>query len=539
MKILINNISVISILFMGMLIQSSFAQVYSDTTWERLYFGPDIDESSNAFNHIEYYDKGYLLSMYSHTGNLYKPTVVKTDINGYYLWDRILDTTFQGGILATVISDDGFVYLSGSVSPNDNGPPNPWVIKLNACMEVEWCKIFEWDETSYAIDIVIDHNGDIIVLTMYYGDSPSERINLIKLSPDGDLIWKKNYATIEDYPYIWNAQGNQLIISEENDYYITGQAWWPTNSDPNQGSGLRSFFIKVAPNGHEEWVMPFGIYNGIYGRAMHSIQFNDTLFLGMGYDFQLDETILIWYSNEGEIYSYISKEPLVEEYEYSQIHYPLLQENNTLWCFLIYHEFGSDQTRYGYIKIDTAFNVLDYMEDDRWGEGFRISLIQTFNNKFITIAAKKEEGPDYNYDVYISKRNEDYSFDTVYTNWSGHYDTLCDHEIVSGYLPYECETVIVGMEEVEAQAQLQAKELHITVNPNPTQAIAAAEFENFWYKELQMQVISLTGKEQTKQTATAYPRSFSFNTQNYAKGMYFIVLRHNGKIVGSAKFVKE
>jgi len=54
-----------------------------------------------------------------------------------------------------------------------------------------------------------------------------------------------------------------------------------------------------------------------------------------------------------------------------------------------------------------------------------------------------------------------------------------------------------------------------------------------------MQVISLTGKEQSSQNAAAYPRSFSFNTQNYSAGMYFVVLRHNGKIVGTAKFVKE
>ena len=538
MKLFIFKTFVLCILFMGMLFQPVFAQIYSDTTWERLYFKAGLDERTSSLNHIEAYDNGYILPTYYNTGNsqdLYKPKIVKIDINGYYLWDRVLDTINANSIYGIVEMDDGSIVCCGRIKYNDTYVP--WVSKLNACAEVEWCKIFEWSEYSFANDIAIDNNGDIIVLTLLYGYSPGERINLIKLSPEGDLIWKKNYATIEDYPYIWNAEGNQLIISESNDYYITGQAWWPTNNDPDQGSGLRSFFVKVAPNGKEEWVMPFGIYDGIYGRAMHSIQFNDTLFLGMGYDFQLDETILIWYSNEGEVYSYTSKEPLIEEYEYSQIHYPILTESNTLWSFLIYHEFGSDQTRFGYIKIDTAFNVLDYVEDDRW-EG-RISLIHTFNNKFITVAAMQEEGPDYNYDVYISKRNEDYSFDTVYTNWSGHYDTLCDHEIVSGYLPYECETVIVGMEEIESQNLQKPIELNITIKPNPAQALATAEFKNLWYKELEMQIINLTGKEQAHQSAAAYPSSFRFNTQNYASGMYFMVLRHKGKIVGSAKFVKE
>ncbi|OYT14536.1 MAG: hypothetical protein B7C24_17850 [Bacteroidetes bacterium 4572_77] len=47
-----------------------------------------------------------------------------------------------------------------------------------------------------------------------------------------------------------------------------------------------------------------------------------------------------------------------------------------------------------------------------------------------------------------------------------------------------------------------------------------------------MQIINLTGKEQAHQSAAAYPSSFRFNTQNYTSGMYFMVLRHKGKIVG-------
>jgi hypothetical protein len=111
-------------------------------------------------------------------------------------------------------------------------------------------------------------------------DLSSKRINLIKLRPDGELLWKKDYATIEDHPYIWNSEANSLMISESNDYYITGRAMWPTNNDPSQGSGLRPFFIKVNENGNEEWVLPFGIYHSIVGDADKTIQINDTLFLG-------------------------------------------------------------------------------------------------------------------------------------------------------------------------------------------------------------------------------------------------------------------
>jgi hypothetical protein len=146
-------------------------------------------------------------------------------------------------------------------------------------------------------NIEIDRNGDIVVLTNYYGGTISKRINLIKLRPDGELIWKKDYATIEDHPYIWNSQANSLMISESNDYYITGRAMWPTNNDPSQGSGWRPFFIKVNENGNEEWVLPFGIYHSIVGNADKTIQINDTLFLGESSDWlpEPPTTVFVWY----------------------------------------------------------------------------------------------------------------------------------------------------------------------------------------------------------------------------------------------------
>jgi hypothetical protein len=272
----------ISLLLWGMLIPSLNAQIYSDTTWERWFFGPPHYETTTGVKHVEYYDKGYLLgtSFGEDWGEYAK--LIKTDINGYYLWDRTFDTLVFNRVRGISVSDEGSIYCVGFFELN--GISNPWVFKLNACGEMLWCRIFEWDNVCYGKNIEIDKNGDIVVLTSYYGYLPSERINLIKLRPDGELIWKKDYATIEDHPYIWNSEANSLMISESNDYYITGRAMWPTNNDPSQGSGWRPFFIKVNENGNEEWVLPFGIYHSIVGNADKTIQINDTLFLGESSD---------------------------------------------------------------------------------------------------------------------------------------------------------------------------------------------------------------------------------------------------------------
>jgi hypothetical protein len=54
-----------------------------------------------------------------------------------------------------------------------------------------WCRIFEWDNVCYGNNIEIDQNGDIVVLTNYYGGTISKRINLIKLRPMGSCYGKK------------------------------------------------------------------------------------------------------------------------------------------------------------------------------------------------------------------------------------------------------------------------------------------------------------------------------------------------------------
>lgn len=512
------------------------AQTYSDTTWERLYFGPPIREEPRSNKHLETYDKGYLLGAWYGEDTQPKPILIKTDINGYHLWERILDTTENASISTMVEDYYGGVVIAGGVNGLNNRIP--WVIKLNSCFEIEWCKKFEWDISSYAYDIEIDQNGDIVVLTRYYGDSPGERINLIKLSPDGELIWKKNYATIEEHPWIWNAQGNQLIISEGNSYYITGQAWWPNNNDPNQGSGLRPFFVKVSENGYEEWIMPFGIYNQLYGYASRSYQIDDTLFLSVAYNLpgpSVDQiqVILVWYNIYGEVIHFTT-EPLLEGLFYDvSIYDAVLQNDGNLWGIMQYNYYeNEDESHRGYIKIDTALNVLDFIEDDRWGG--RHSLFQTYNDKFITVAAKQEDAPGFIYDVYISKRNEDYSFDTVYSNWPGSFDSLCPHAIESGYLPYECETIIVGTNEIEERAK---QELKIKITPNPAKNMVNLSFENNTYKKLHLQIFNINGEEVFNRKLHSYPQDTEIDISNLAKGVYLVAVRSKDSIVGREKLI--
>src|SRR5208283_3538692 len=100
----------------------------------------------NAAYCIQQYDKGYIL-----LGNINNYTygwIVKTDINGNELWDiKIGDgvhETMPSNIEQT--SDNGFI-LCGSTNLYNSPHTDPFIMKLNSCGDLQWCKVLIYDST--------------------------------------------------------------------------------------------------------------------------------------------------------------------------------------------------------------------------------------------------------------------------------------------------------------------------------------------------------------------------------------------------------
>jgi len=516
----------------------SVAQIYSDTTWERWYGTQNYDELTATTNHhIEHYDKGYIFHAYNGNTNEFKAILKKTDINGYLLWQRELDPSKEQYIVAVKNYEDGGIVICGGSYVT--GICNPWVAKLNACMEVEWCKRFQWSDYSYANDVEIDQNGDIVVLTDFYGNSPSERINLIKLNPLGEVLWKENFAVIEDYAYVWNAYGIELSVSSNNYYYISGSADWPTNNDPNQGGGERPLFIKVNPNGNEEWVLPFGIYDNQYGIATELFQFDDQTFFSTALNWSTLNPFLIKFDENGEVISYRTKALMSDTYVSNNFIYTEIINENKFFSIWRYGYDMSEPLYNGYMVYDSSLNIIDYMEFPEIE--MPCSLVKTFNNKVITVGTVKEEDKTTYYDIYLNKLNLDFSFDTVYSNWSGSYDSLCEGGVVSGYLPYTCDEV-VGINEIPTSEEYNAalEKVEIKLLPNPADKLLTIALENPGdLQELEIIVFNTSGNKVVAKQIANYQTETNLNIKNWPSGVYFVVVQSKGKFVGNAKLMVE
>jgi hypothetical protein len=119
------------------------AATAQNETWPKVFWKY---KHTDNYDLIETYDKGYILL------NSIRPDalgikhiwtwLVKTDINGEVLWEK----TIGNGIHTTgfdfiTATDDGGCVLGGSTYLL-NYLADPFFMKLNACGEKEWCRIF-------------------------------------------------------------------------------------------------------------------------------------------------------------------------------------------------------------------------------------------------------------------------------------------------------------------------------------------------------------------------------------------------------------
>lgn len=505
--------------------------IYSDTTWERWFGEQGNLEASSTFKHdIEHYDRSYVFAGYDGGYASYNAFLKKTDINGFFLWERRLDLYYKKNIHSIKNYHDGGVLISGR--SDYNGIPNPWVAKLNACMEVEWCYIFSWPKFSYANDIAEDQNGDIIVLA--YGKTKEERLNLIKIAPDGTILWENSYANQYDYPYTSNAFGYELFISNDNNYYIAGEIDWPTNNDPNQGWGTRALFVKVNSEGGEEWVLPFGIYDNLYSTAHSTWQANENLFVSVCINHDSINPALVYFNSSGEELGYSTKKIMPETYAASDFIYS--KPIGSGMFFSIWRYYDSDFNPFnGYMIYDSLLNIIDYKETP--DILMPCNLIKTFNHKIVTVAHMKEQDDPLLFDTYLNKQNVDLTYDSVYTAWTGTYDSLCEEGIVPGFLPYSCD-VIVGIDEIPSPDQYKEaqEKIDIQVQPNPGQSQTSLILENTAkFKNIELEIFNMAGEQQYYKKLLTGTGEVPINIGNWPTGVYFIIIRSNGKMVGDSK----
>jgi hypothetical protein len=246
--------------------------------WEKSFGFSGTDQ---AFSSIQTLDGGYLItgtldvtassqqgndrsSLSSrHAGGDY--WAIKLDASGTKQWRRFFggsNTDSANDVIQT--EDSGFlmVGLSDSIDidiSNNKGTYDFWVVKINSNGELVWEKSYGGDESDQAYEITKTSDGNFVIT----GDTRSDNLDVItnygsadiwtiKISPLGEIIWKKTFGGSSF------DSSKAIIASRDGGFYIAGNSR-SINNDLTSNKGNNDVWVlKISESGNLEWQKSIG-----------------------------------------------------------------------------------------------------------------------------------------------------------------------------------------------------------------------------------------------------------------------------------------
>jgi len=510
-----------------------------------VYFGlPGRDDGCSDI--VEMYDKGYyIIGGFEEENNNWNGWNIKTDINLEFIYDKVIENSLSTFAPFSSVSDSqGNIYITGFMNYPDQWP---FVVKIDSCGNKQWCKvlIFE-DEFNYGSGIDIIMNGDqevVILATLIDDEQPADQINmthLIGLSDDGEVLWKKPYASRNDYSWIRQPIGNS-IMEINNEYYISGKCYWPYPDDTTHWF-LRPLFIGIDSTFEEKWILPFAPLDSVFGRAYSSLVLNDSILMGVGMrrlDDPEESGLLMFYNTDGTELGYkeITKEQIGSNI--SQVYFTDVKSiNDSLFIAASPIGYNNEIFPAAEIVIDTSGFIYNFQ--DRPGTVGNMNMTKTYEGNFVFTATYPEGKSDD--DIYVYKIDENLN-DVPFDPTPHTYDSLCPGGIQSGTIDLTSCFVWTDVSEAPLPGEYYSfiKTIPVKVYPNPaTQGTITFAFENTGHhRNMELRCFNVYGEVVHREKVYRYQEKCEVAISGWRKGMYFGVVYSGGKAAGRYKFVVQ
>ncbi len=226
-------------------------------------------------------------------GSLYSLFVFKTDYYGKILWQKKIgiQATFLGVKIIETSDDNYFVSGDYSVTGN-NDDYDIFLAKLDKDGNLLWEKTYGGSKEDALASMLQDGDGNIVLLcySLSFSNGSAGKMCLIKLDPDGDMIWAKMFSMAKDnYDFV----GFNLENANDGGYVITGNSYY--------NNKYAIFLTKVDRDGRVEWVK---IYNFKDENMSDEIDSFSLVPTGDGYmltGYIRNDTLLLKVDNSGNI----------------------------------------------------------------------------------------------------------------------------------------------------------------------------------------------------------------------------------------------
>ncbi len=225
------------LLLMGIVLGSESAA----QGWEANFGGANYDEGTAM---VEAVDGGFILVGFSESfgsDNDLDVYVVRTDIDGVVLWNRVYDPGFMEHGFGVLAESDGSILVVGDINSRPEDPLNVLLYRLTKEGKLIWSKHYESEAREVGKDLVRTSDGGYLIIGSTEATSDgNDDILLMKVNAEGELLWRKQYGEVGD------DRGEALVTLEDGFAFVA-------NSDNPNGFDNDVILYRIDKNGEKLW----------------------------------------------------------------------------------------------------------------------------------------------------------------------------------------------------------------------------------------------------------------------------------------------
>lgn len=479
---------------------------------------------------LKHYDGGYLLA--GRFGPNYPSYnwLIKTNVNGEILWKKVFGTENSTLVLSADVGFNSYgdIFMVGSTYLNsyDN---NPLIMKLNACGEKQWCRVFVEDGNNFSNTLEVTSDNGVVVVLRYMGTLPfTDDICLAKFDVEGNMQWKQCFTSTDTS--LFNSDAYDLTVAPDGGFLISGYCGY---EDPNPPHSWwdKPYYIKTDSLGNFEWETV--VHKDISdkgGDAWSTVLSPDNRYFYSSishyyYPNLGDAPALLKMDMSGNV---VAIYDLAQPDEYGKMIEAKFITDSMLMASALWGNVlvGGPKA----VIIDTLGNIIRQASllQNEWLAATEV----TFDEKLLFFTNINDNNG--NFDAYLFKLNQQLESDTLYTQLFN-YDSLCPYPINSDTIVQDNCEIIVGIEEIHPKANVKS---YLKIFPNPAGDYCNIEYDlSLFDGESNIAITDLYGmtlfsfileKEHTQKTVSlAY----------FSTGIYFVNLLVNGNRKETVKLI--
>jgi len=436
------------------------------------------------------------------------------------------------------------IYISGGTAQFDQ-QRDPFIMKLNPCMEIEWCNIYRSpDLDDIANEIVYAPASNSLVVNFIYVQA-FDNIRLMNIDSDGSIIWSNYYCSNPAY----RGTTSIGIVHSPIDTSILLYGFTYAEIDTSLYFELEPYWLKVGYDGNAVWEryrLPDSIFkNGltceepifmnqqsIITGLLSSPPENNSQLVQINYQDGAFEWIKTLHQPDTTAVCVVNASQRLNSYVYTGVQY---------------FETGNDPAGLGSLqKCDSLGNFLmetilpvnftTVIED----------ICPTHDNKLMVSAIHSLDQED----VMLIKYTEDLVYDSLNTDQLI-YDSLCPTTITSGTVELAC-NIITGFKN---QSNRGITKLSIAPNPADDYAVIylpetietgtkkgvmdVTTYRSDYVRNLTIEVANINGQ---KIYSAPWPDNMKeqvINVSNWKPGLYLIQIKKENQIISTGKLLVQ